>query len=99
MNLAKIRDETPGCEHRIHLNNAGASLMPRSVIETVESHFQLEANIGGYEAESEASDEIAIAYEHVSSLLGRTLSILLLASTQPLRLLLQFLRYHLYLAM
>ena len=39
--------------------------MPRSVIETVESHFQLEANIGGYEAESEAADEIAMAYEHV----------------------------------
>ena len=46
--------------------------MPRSVIETVESHFQLEANIGGYEAESEAADEITIAYEHVSRLLGTT---------------------------
>lgn len=46
--------------------------MPRSVIETVESHFQLEANIGGYEAESEAADQIAMAYEHVSRLLGTT---------------------------
>ena len=72
MNLAKIRDDTPGCKQRIHLNNAGASLMPRSVIETVESHFQLEANIGGYEAESEAADQIAMAYEHVSRLLGTT---------------------------
>ena len=46
--------------------------MPQSVIETVESHFQLEANIGGYEAESEAADEIAMAYVHVSKLLGTT---------------------------
>ncbi|MCH2464844.1 MAG: aminotransferase class V-fold PLP-dependent enzyme [Gemmatimonadetes bacterium] len=72
MNLDKIRGETPGCEQRIHLNSAGASLMPKTVIEAVESHFNLEASIGGYEAESEAADEIAMAYEHVSKLLGTT---------------------------
>jgi len=72
VNLDKIRGETPGCEQRIHLNSAGASLMPKTVIEAVESHFNLEASIGGYEAESEAADEIAMAYEHVSKLLGTT---------------------------
>lgn len=72
MNLDKIRGETPGCEQRIHLNSAGASLMPETVIEAVKSHFNLEASIGGYEAESEAADEIAMAYEHVSKLLGTT---------------------------
>ena len=46
--------------------------MPETVIEAVKSLFNLEASIGGYEAESEAADEIAMAYEHVSKLLGTT---------------------------
>jgi cysteine desulfurase / selenocysteine lyase len=47
IDLAAVRDDTPGCRDRIHFNNAGASLQPRPVVETVIRHLELEARIGG----------------------------------------------------
>lgn len=44
------RNETPGCEHVLHFNNAGASLMPQPVIDAIHHHLQLEIYNGGYEA-------------------------------------------------
>ena len=70
MNVAKLRADTPGCANRVHLNNAGASLMPGPVLDAITAHLDLEASIGGYEAESEASAEIAAAYEDVAKLLS-----------------------------
>lgn len=70
MNISELRADTPGIEHRIHFNSAGASLMPRPVIEAVEDHFRREARIGGYEAEAEAAEAIEAAYRDVASLLG-----------------------------
>lgn len=46
--------------------------MPRPVVETVKAHLDLEARIGGYEAEAEAGPAIELAYEHVAELLGTT---------------------------
>ncbi len=69
MNVAELRADTPGCEHRVHLNNAGASLMPRPVIDAVTDHIELESRIGGYEAEAEAADAIAESYDAVATLL------------------------------
>lgn len=70
MDIARLRAETPGCAHRVHLNNAGASLMPRAVIDAVQTHLELEATIGGYEAAAEAAPAIASAYESLASLLN-----------------------------
>ena len=70
MNVPELRADTPGCEHRVHLNNAGAALMPRPVIQAIHDHIDLEAKIGGYEAEADAADAIAEAYEDVARLLG-----------------------------
>jgi len=70
MNVAELRADTPGCAHRIHLNNAGASLMPNPVIEAIRDHLDLEATIGGYEAAAGARDAIADAYAEVARLLG-----------------------------
>lgn len=72
MNVAALRADTPGLQHRVHLNNAGASLMPRPVLEAIRNHLELEGRIGGYEAEAEARDDIARAYEDVAALLGTT---------------------------
>ncbi len=64
------REDTPGCFHRLHFNNAGASLMPRPVIDTVIEHLQLEACIGGYEAADAARDRIEAVYAAAARLLG-----------------------------
>ena len=42
MDLATLRADTPGLEHRVHLNNAGASLMPAPVIEAIRGHLDQE---------------------------------------------------------
>lgn len=70
MNVAALRAETPGVEHRVHLNNAGASLMPTPVLDAVRDHIDLEARIGGYEAAAEARDAIERSYDEVAKLLG-----------------------------
>lgn len=69
MDLDRLRAETPGCAHRIHLNSAGASLMPGVVVDAVHEHLDLEANIGGYEAAAEAASSIEAAYGAVADLL------------------------------
>jgi len=69
--LERWRADTPGvAAGRIHLNNAGASLMPRPVLDAVRAHLELEARIGGYEAADAAKAEIAAAYESVARLVG-----------------------------
>ncbi len=70
MNLAELRADTPGCAHRIHLNNAGAALMPRPVVDAVHGHFEREATIGGYEAEAEARNAIEGSRVAVAELIG-----------------------------
>jgi selenocysteine lyase/cysteine desulfurase len=70
VDVANIRSETPGLAHRVHLNNAGASLMPEPVLGAIRSHLELEARIGGYEAAAEAKAAIESAYEAVASLLS-----------------------------
>ena len=70
MNVDVARKDTPGTEHRIHLNNAGASLMPTPVLRAVTEHLEMEARIGGYEAAWERATEIAEVNALVAGLLG-----------------------------
>jgi cysteine desulfurase/selenocysteine lyase len=70
--VARWRTETPGCEERAHLNNAGAALAPDGVLETVRRHLVREAEIGGYEAADEAAERVAGVYEAVGELIGAT---------------------------
>jgi selenocysteine lyase/cysteine desulfurase len=70
LDIGRLRDDTPGCAGRIHLNNAGASLMPAPVVTAVRDHIDLEARIGGYEAAAEAAGAIEEAYHDVAALLG-----------------------------
>lgn len=72
LNVPALRLDTPGCAHRIHLNNAGAALMPTPVVDAVQSHFRLEAEIGGYEAAAARAGEIEDAYAAVAALLATT---------------------------
>lgn len=68
--LERARHDTPGCSHVAHFNNAGAALMPRSVIEAVVDHVKLEGQIGGYEAAHRCRDRIEGAYDSAARLLG-----------------------------
>jgi selenocysteine lyase/cysteine desulfurase len=70
MNVDQLRAQTPGCLHRIHLNNAGAALMSRSTLAAMTTHLQLEAEIGGYEAAAQAQEQIDASYAALAQLLG-----------------------------
>lgn len=70
--LQRARQETPGCEHVLHFNNAGAALPPQSVVDATIAHLQLEARIGGYEAADTAGEALAHTYDAVASLIGCT---------------------------
>lgn len=69
LDLATLRSQTPGVEHRIHFNNAGAGLMPQSVLRSIKDHLDLESQIGGYEAADARREEIREAYGYIASLI------------------------------
>ena len=54
----------------IHFDNAGASLMPRPVLDTQLAHLQLEAELGGYQAEADRKSAIEAVYDSIASLLN-----------------------------
>jgi selenocysteine lyase/cysteine desulfurase len=65
------RAETPAAAAgRIHLNNAGAALMAKPVLNAITAHFRRESELGGYEAADAAAADIAEAYEAVAALIG-----------------------------
>lgn len=68
--IRRLRGETPGCAERVHLNNAGAGLMPEPVVRAITEHLQLEARLGGYEAGDARAAAIDAAYDAVAALLG-----------------------------
>jgi cysteine desulfurase/selenocysteine lyase len=70
LDVATLRAETPGAAHRVHLNNAGAGLMPRPVLDTMLGYLTREAEIGGYEAAAEAAGALDGVYASVARLLG-----------------------------
>src|SRR2546423_733768 len=70
VDLDRWRRDTPGCRDRIHLNNAGAGLMPRPVLDALTDHLAREAAIGGYEAADEAEPRVRETYALVADLVG-----------------------------
>ncbi len=70
LDVARARRETPGCEKVLHFNNAGASLAPNLVLETVINHLRLEAEIGGYEAAERADERLEHVYDAIARLIG-----------------------------
>ena len=67
LNLAQLRADTPGVDHRLHLNNAGASLMPRSVLDVMQEYLKRESEIGGYETAEVGQDVIAASYDQITA--------------------------------
>jgi selenocysteine lyase/cysteine desulfurase len=71
MGIERWRRDTPAAlAGRIHLNNAGAALMPVAVHQVIRDHLELEMRLGGYEAEAEVEGRVAGVYEEVGALIG-----------------------------
>ncbi len=68
--LQRARQDTPGCEHVLHFNNAGAALMPAPVLDATIAHLQLEAQIGGYEAAEQSEAVIEQVYDAAARLIN-----------------------------
>ena len=68
--LARWRADTPGCERRVHLNNAGASMVPSPVRQAVDAHLDLEDELGGYEAVDARVEALRDAGDAVAGVLG-----------------------------
>ncbi|HJR24429.1 MAG TPA: aminotransferase class V-fold PLP-dependent enzyme [Acidimicrobiales bacterium] len=70
LDVTRARALTPGCDRVLHLNHAGASLLPQPVLDAVVGHLRLEAEIGGYEAGAAAADRLEHTYDALAQLLG-----------------------------
>lgn len=70
LDVHRLRADTPGCERVVHLNNAGASLLPRPVFDAVMDHLRLESEVGGYEAADAAADRLDATRSALGRLLG-----------------------------
>jgi selenocysteine lyase/cysteine desulfurase len=66
--LLRWRADTPGCGRSVHLNNAGAALMPRAVVDVMKAYLDEEMLDGGYETADANTGRIAAAYASVASL-------------------------------
>lgn len=70
IDIDAIRADTPGTDSVAHFNNAGASLMPTPVLETVTSYLAEESRIGGYEAAEVHAEGLEVVYDTLASLIG-----------------------------
>lgn len=68
--VRRWRAETPGCAVRNHLNNAGAALPPRPVIDAIRDHLELESTIGGYESADQVAGRVKQVYADLGRLIG-----------------------------
>ncbi len=70
--LKQWRADTPATQNIVHLNNAGAALMPQPVLEAMVDHLRLEAALGGYEAAEKMNVQIQQGYQLLATLLNTT---------------------------
>jgi cysteine desulfurase/selenocysteine lyase len=70
IDLQRVRADTIGINNRLHLNNAGAALMPTPVLEAMTGYLRREAEIGGYETAIEHAERLDGVYASVARLLG-----------------------------
>jgi cysteine desulfurase / selenocysteine lyase len=73
MNLDQLRNNTPGCKHVLHLNNAGASLVSQTTLQAQLDYLNEEALHGGYETAQKYYHEIESFYSEVAQLLNASI--------------------------
>lgn len=69
LDIEKLRAETPGCRNVIHLNNAGAALMPEPVLNAMVDYLHQEAYYGGYETARKFQDRLEGVHDSVARLI------------------------------
>ncbi|MFT4121674.1 aminotransferase class V-fold PLP-dependent enzyme [Bradyrhizobium sp.] len=70
IDIDRIRADTPAAQRLAYLHNAGAALMPASVVSAMKRHIDLESEIGGYAAADRESDRLEAVYGSVARLLN-----------------------------
>lgn len=70
INIQQLRQDTPGCGHCVHFDNAGAGLMPRPVLDAMVEHLNRESRFGGYQSADDAADAVREVYALVARLTG-----------------------------
>ncbi len=68
--IQQLRAETKGTAERIHFNNAGSSLPPDVVLDTVINYLTEEASYGGYETEYKYNAELNNTYALIARLIN-----------------------------
>lgn len=68
--LQNLRNQTIGTSQLIHFNNAGSSLPPDVVVDTVIDYLREEALSGGYETEAKYIDRINGVYDQIALLIN-----------------------------
>ena len=68
--IQQLRAETRGTAERIHFNNAGASLPPDVVVDTMINYLQEEAIYGGYETEYKYKEQLENTYALIARLIN-----------------------------
>ncbi len=70
IDVDQVRADTPGIGESTHLSACGSALMPKSVMDAVVAHTQLEAQVGGYEAQARQAGALDKVYVSVSRHIG-----------------------------
>lgn len=68
--IQQLRTDTIGTAKKIHFNNAGASLPPDVVVNTVVNYLHEEAIEGGYETEYKYREELDKVYTSIAKLIN-----------------------------
>ena len=68
--IERARADTPAVFGRLHLDNCGAALMPKPVVDTIRAHLELEEKVGGYVAHEQQFQAHEQVYASLASLLG-----------------------------
>ena len=70
IDIEALRADTPGVDHVVHFNNAGAALMPTPVIRAIYDHLDAEIHMGGYEARNAHEQQAEAVYASVAAIVG-----------------------------
>ncbi|WP_461789988.1 aminotransferase class V-fold PLP-dependent enzyme [Pedobacter sp.] len=70
MQINQIRKDTLGCHDKTFLNSAGASLMPKSVVQKQMEYLKLEEEFGGYHVASQQAAALNEFYIETAKLIN-----------------------------